>query len=166
MKNILIARLINRFPKAAERMVDSYSPPESRDVPWTPVTKKLSDSMIALVTTAGVHHRGQEPFDMRDPDGDPTYRILYPETIGSHYAVTHDYYDHRDADRDINIVFPMDRLKQMKDAGFIGGISKRHFGFMGHITGAHIIDLIENSSPMVADMLLQDGADAVLLTPG
>jgi D-proline reductase (dithiol) PrdB len=130
------------------------------------VTKKLSDSTIALVTTAGVHHGGQEPFDMKDPDGDPTYRILYPEGIGSDYAVTHDYYDHRDADRDINIVFPMDRLKQMKDAGFIGRISKRHFGFMGHITGAHIIDLIENRSPMVADMLLQDGADAVLLTPG
>jgi len=166
LKNRLIALVINRFPRASDLLVASYSPWESQDVPWTPAAKPLSNSVVALVTTAGIHHAQQQPFDMKDPDGDPTYRILDPETIGTDYRITHDYYDHRDAEKDINIVFPVDRLKQMKNAGFIGGLSKRYFGFMGHITGAHIMDLIENRSRRVAEMLLEDGTDAVLLTPG
>jgi D-proline reductase (dithiol) PrdB len=167
LKNILTARLAGRWPALADRLVSFYSPAASvRDVPWTPVKKKLADSTIAVVTTAGIHHKRQKPFDMNDPDGDPTFRILDPVSIGSDYTITHDYYDHRNADRDINIVFPIDRLEEMKAAGFIGGISKRHFSFMGHITGPHILDLIENRAPRIVEMLREDRADAVLLTPG
>lgn len=166
MKNILLARLASRFPAIADRLISSYSPWSSEAVPWTPVKKALSASTVALVTTAGVHHPGQKPFDMNDPDGDPTYRILDAQTIGSHYTITHDYYDHRGADRDLNVVLPVDRLKQMESAGFIGAVSKRHFGFMGHITGRHIIDLIEKQAPEVARKLIEDNVDAVVATPG
>ncbi len=166
IKNIFWARLANRFPAIADRLISSYSPRTSEAVPWKPVKKALSDSTVALITTAGVHHPDQQPFDMNDPDGDPTYRILDPQTIVSNYTITHDYYDHRGADRDVNVVLPVDRLKQMEDAGFIGGISKRHFGFMGHITGRHVIDLIEKRAPEVAQMLIEDETDVVVLTPG
>jgi len=166
LKNMLIARLAGRWPALADRLVAGYSPWVADDAPWTPVKRKLTESTVAIVTTAGVHHESQGPFDMKDPDGDPSYRILDPGTIGSSYRITHDYYDHRDADRDINVVFPIGRLHEMKAAGFVGGTSKRHFSFMGHITGRHIIDLMENRAPEVAQMLLEDRADAVLLTPG
>jgi len=166
LTNILTARLAGKWTGLADGMVASYSPWVTDDVPWTPLKKKLADSTIALVTTAGVHHKSQKPFEMNDPQGDPSYRILDPVTIGSNYTITHDYYDHRDAERDINIVLPVDRLKQMSAAGFIAGISKRCFSFMGHITGRHIPELIENSAPRIAGMLLQDHTDAVLLTPG
>jgi len=166
LTNILTARLSGRLPKLANRLVASYSPWVAHDAPWTPVKKKLADSTVALVTTAGVHHKHQKPFDMNDPQGDPSFRILDPATIGSDYVITHDYYDHRDAERDANIVLPVDRLKEMKMAGFIGDISKRFFSFMGHITGRHIPELIEYSAPRLAEMLKQDHVDAVLLTPG
>jgi D-proline reductase (dithiol) PrdB len=166
LKNILTARLAGRWPALADRLAALYRPLSSKNVPWAPVQKKLAESTIAIVTTAGVHHRHQEPFDMNDPDGDPSCRILDPATIESDYKITHDYYDHRDADRDINIVFPIGRLREMKSSGFIGGISKRHFSFMGHITGRHIPDLIEKQAPRIAEMILEDRVDAVLLTPG
>jgi len=164
--NILTARIAGKSQKAANHLVASYTPLAFDNVPWTPVKKKLADSTIALVTTAGVHHNHQKPFDMNDPQGDPSFRILDPATIGSDYVITHDYYDHRDAERDVNIVLPVDRLKEMKMAGFIGDISKRFFSFMGHITGRHIPELIEYSAPRLAEMLIENNTDAVVLTPG
>ena len=160
-----LARLAGRIPALSERLVAAYHPHEETTVPWCPVHKPLERSKIALVTTAGLHHRGQRPFDMLDPRGDPTFRLIDGGTIAKDYAITHDYFDHRDADRDLNIVFPVTRLEEMLAAKVIGGLSERHFAFMGHITGDHVERLTEEFAPQVAAMALQDEVDAVLLTP-
>jgi D-proline reductase (dithiol) PrdB len=160
-----LARLAGRLPALSDRLVASYRPREEIHVPWCPVGKPLERSKIALVTTAGVHHRGQRPFDMLDSRGDPAFRIVDGGAIENDFAITHDYYDHRDADRDINVVFPVTRLKEMLAAKVIGDLSARHFAFMGHITGGQVNRLSEVFAPQVAAMLAQDAVDAVLLTP-
>jgi D-proline reductase (dithiol) PrdB len=160
-----LARLAGRWPALSDRLVASFLPRDETTIPWRPVRKPLAQSQIALVTTAGLHHRGQRPFDMLDPRGDPTFRVIDGATIEADYAITHDYYDHRDANRDINVVFPIARLKEMRADGAIGGVSARHFAFMGHITGDHVERLTEEFAPQVAAMAHQDGVDAVLLTP-
>jgi D-proline reductase (dithiol) PrdB len=121
---------------------------------------------VALVTTAGVHHRDQPPFDMRNPDGDPSFRAIDGSHPVSDLMITHDYYDHRDADKDINIVFPIQRLRELEKEGVIGGIASTHYGFMGHILGEHVQTLVNRSAPQVARKLKEDGVDVVLLTPG
>ncbi len=165
-KNRAIARLAGIFPFVANRLGAAYTPWESEDIPWTPVRKKLAHSKIAVVTTAGVHHDHQLPFDMSDPKGDPSYRVLDGQAIGQDYTITHDYYDHRSADQDLNVVLPLDRLAEMQSAGYIGEIAKRHYGFMGHIDGSLIRQLVEVTAPEVAAMLQKERVDAVLLTPG
>ena len=80
-------------------------------------------------------------------------------------TITHDYYDHRDADRDPNIVFPWQRLEELVDQGAVGRASPVHLGFMGHIDGAHVRTLMERTAPEVARRLRADGAEAVVLTP-
>jgi D-proline reductase (dithiol) PrdB len=165
-KNKTVARLAGLFPSLADKLVASYIPWGGDDIPWQPVKKALAISKIALVTTAGVHHQGQTPFDMTDAQGDPTFRVLTRDSIIDDHTITHDYYDHRDADKDLNIVFPLERLLEMNRAGVIGAIAERHYSFMGHIDGHHIYDLMQNQAPGVAEMLLVDDVDAVLLTPG
>ena len=166
LKNRGIARLANSFPVIAKYLEDSFSPLESEDVPWAPIKKALGQSKIALVTTAGIHHGYQKPFNMSDSTGDSSYRILDTNTLEEDYIITHDYYDHRDADKDFNIILPIARLKEMASDGIIGSVAERHFSFMGHITGSHIHNLIDKTAPEVAASLVQDRADAVLLTPG
>ncbi|RMG00801.1 MAG: hypothetical protein D6726_10735 [Nitrospirae bacterium] len=166
LKNRLIAKMVTRFPGLSERFVNSYTPWESDDIPWSAVGKELSSSRVAIVTTAGVHHKDQIPFDMTDPYGDPSFREIDSERPVESLMITHDYYDHSDADRDINIVFPIDRLREFETEGIIGEVSKRHYGFMGHIDGIHIPTLIEKTAPEVAGRLKSDGVDIVLLTPG
>jgi D-proline reductase (dithiol) PrdB len=166
LKNKLIAKLITRFPSLAKRFIASYDPRRSVDIPWTPATKALKRSTIAVVTTAGVHHKDQKPFDMKDREGDPSYRTIDSGRPLTDLMITHDYYDHADADRDINIVFPVERLKEFEKEGFVGHVAGRHYSFMGHITGRHIPTLINTHAPEVARKLINDDVDIVLLTPG
>jgi D-proline reductase (dithiol) PrdB len=165
-KNKAIARLASSIPAFAELLTASYTPPESEDIPWAPIKRPLAESKIALITTAGIHHAHQEPFDMDDPTGDPTYRRIDTKSIAEDYVITHDYYDHRDADKDLNIIFPVTRIKEMAAKGNIGSVARYHFSFMGHIKGAHVNGLLEKYAPEVAARLVQDHVDAVLLTPG
>jgi len=166
VKNQLIAKIITRYPALAKRFVDSYTPWESEGIPWTPFKKPLSECTVAIVTTAGVHHRDQQPFDMIDKAGDPSYRVIDGTRPVSDLMITHDYYDHHDADKDINIVFPFERLREFAAEGIIKGLANRHYGFMGHITGVHIPALINKTGPEVAQLIKQEGVDVVLLTPG
>lgn len=166
LRNILIAKIITRFPSLAERFIDSYSPWESEDIPWTPAAKPLNECTVAIVSTAGVHHRDQKPFDMQDPHGDPSFRVLDMERPVSDLMITHDYYDHSDADKDINIIFPVDRLREFEKEKIIGRLARCHYSFMGHIVGPHLYTLTEVTAPEVASRLTHDGVDAVLLTPG
>ncbi len=160
-----LARVAASCPALSKKLVAAFSPIESTSIPWCPVNKPLEHSKIALVTTAGVHHKDQQPFDMNDAMGDPTFRILDARTISDNYKITHDYYDHRDADRDLNIVLPIERLKQLHTAGHIGAASDMHFSFMGHIDGRHVDTLVNRTAPQVAQMLKKQQVDAVLLTP-
>lgn len=166
LKNRTIAKLITRFPSLSVKVAERYNPLTNRDIPWEPVKKMLSDSKFAIITTAGVHHRDQKPFNMTDKDGDPTYRAIDSKRPGTDLMITHDYYDHSDADKDINIVFPIDRLKEFEREALIGTVADAHYGFMGHIDGHHIQTLINKSAPDVAQKLKADDVDVVLLTPG
>lgn len=166
LKNRAIAKVITAFPALSRRLVDSYHPWESEDIPWTPVITPLKSAAVTLVTTAGLHHKDQEPFDMKDPNGDPSFRVIDGTRFPSSLMITHDYYDHSDADRDMNIVLPIERLREMASEGKIGRLLDRHYSFMGHIDGPHISTLIEDTGAQVARKVKEDGADIVLLTPG
>lgn len=102
---------------------------------------------------------------MESPDGDASYRIIPGDVDTSQIVITHKYYNHSDADKDINIIFPLDRFRELKQAGVIGDIAPRHFGFMGHIKGAQLPILIEKTAPEVARMLIEDQVDVAFLTP-
>ena len=165
-KNRLIAKVITRYPSLAQRFITAYEPWESGEaIPWSTLKKPLSDCKLALVTTSGVHHTKQEPFDMQDSDGDPTFRAITAATIGSNYHITHDYYDHSDAEKDLNIIFPLERLQELQKEGVIGQLADTHYSFMGHIDGRHIATLIGQAAKEVAERLRQDEVDVVLLTP-
>ena len=69
-------------------------------------------------------------------------------------------------DRDLNVVFPVERLRELAAAGEIGGVARLAYGFMGHITGPHLETLKRRSAPEVAARLGRARVDAVLLAPG
>ncbi len=166
LKNRFLARLVSWSPKLGRRFVEAYQPREnSGEIPWTKPAKPLRHARLALVTTSGIHHRDQHPFDMRDQEGDPSYRVLDSARLFDDFQITHDYYDHSDARKDPNIILPLDRLRELVTEGVLGSLSKTHYAFMGHIDGRHITTLVEKTAQEVAGRLKADHVDLVLLVP-
>lgn len=143
-----------------------HAPGAQRDsVPLTLLHKPLAACRVALVTTAGIHLHGQQPFDMENPDGDATYREIPANATHAELTITHNYYDHTDADRDRNVVFPLAHFHELAKRGVIGSVAPHHFGFMGHIEGAQVSLLTHRYAAEVAAKLRRDGVDFTLLTP-
>ena len=165
LPNTLVVQAFKHLPWLASRWAKSHQFVEGREIPWTPMRKAVAESTIALVTTAGVHLKSQEPFDMEDPDGDPSFRAIAMDTPRADLTITHKYYDHSAADRDINVVLPLDRMRELLTEKRVGGIAPFGYSFMGHIHGRHLSRLIAESAPEVARHLKSDGVDAVVLTP-
>jgi D-proline reductase (dithiol) PrdB len=166
LKNRLIAKAATAFPRIGKFLSALYHPDEQQGIPWTPVVKRLGKSVVSIVTTAGVHRKDQMPFDMIDSNGDPSPRVIEGTISVEDLMITHDYYDHKDADKDINIVFPIERLREFEKDAIIGSVASVHFSFMGHVLGPHIKTLTEVTAPEVAKRLKSEGVDIVLLTPG
>jgi D-proline reductase (dithiol) PrdB len=128
--------------------------------PFIRPTKPLDRSRIALVTTGGVHLPGQRRFDIHDFEGDCSYREISADT--ETLTWTHAYY-RPDEGSDLDAVFPLQTLRGLVQDGLVGELGPRHFSFMGAIHDP--TPLVEATAPEVAGKLVEDGADAVLLTP-
>ncbi|HEV8440680.1 MAG TPA: glycine/sarcosine/betaine reductase selenoprotein B family protein [Methylomirabilota bacterium] len=163
--NAVAVQLFKRVPWLGTLWARRHRFVESTTAPWAPLGRPVRQSRIALVTTAGVHLRTDPPFDMGDPDGDPSFRTIPSDADARGLTITHKYYDHGAADRDINVVLPLARLRELLAEGRIGGIAPRAYSFMGHIDGRHLATLVERTAPAVAARLHADDADAVVLTP-
>jgi D-proline reductase (dithiol) PrdB len=164
-KDRLIAKWLTKYPLLYRKWAHRSKFIEFSDTPWTPFANDLSTCRLALVTTAGVHLKSQKPFDMKDPAGDPTFREIPADARPADLTITHNYYDHADADNDVNIVFPIERVQELKQSHEIGDVNYRHFSFMGHIMQHHIPTLMKETAPRVAAALKSDGVDIVILTP-
>jgi D-proline reductase (dithiol) PrdB len=134
-------------------------------VPFTPFEGELGRSTIAIVTAGGVHLRDQEPFNIADELGDLGFRLIPPDVDSEELMVTHHHYDHTDADQDINVVFPIDVLRELEAEGLIGGIARKHVGYMGYTM--QLKAMYEGTAPEIANEIDKGSrADAVLLTGG
>lgn len=139
-----------------------------RSYDWKPgaaMTKPLSNSCIAVVTTAALYRPDQPAFDESIKGGDPSYREIPSDTDLETLREGHRSaaFDHQGIEQDKNLALPLDRLRELQSEGVIGAVNRRHFSMMGSITAPG--RLIARTAPEVAEKLLQDGVDAVLLTP-
>ena len=78
--------------------------------------------------------------------------------------ISHGGYDSSDANRDINCMFPLDRLHELAKAGFIKGTAPTHFGFMGG--GGDQTAFHDKTGPEIAQKLKDENVDGVILTAG
>lgn len=128
---------------------------------WTEVKKELKDMTVALVTAAGVHLKSDKPFNLA---GDFTYRIIPGDVDSKELMVSHGGYDNADVNKDINCMFPIDRMRELAEEGFIKALSPINFGFMGG--GGDQKKFREETGPEIAKMLKEKNVDAVVLTAG
>lgn len=127
---------------------------------WVKPAKPLSQMRIALLTTAGLHFRGDDAFGLVDAGFRPISGDENPDDlVMSHSSVNFDRSGFRE---DINIVFPLGRFRELATQGAIGSLASVHYSFMG--AGLQP-EAYEDGARGLAGMLKKDKVDAVFLTP-
>ena len=132
--------------------------PHFDSTPWAPAPD-LKAARLAIVTTAGLHRRTDPNF----LGGASDYRIIpgdidISELVQSHVSVN---FDRTAFQQDTNAVFPLDHLRRLQEQGEIGSLGAWHYSFMGATDPSRLVE----SGKQVANLLKQDGVDAVVLVP-
>ena len=133
--------------------------------PHTPLNKPLEQARIALITTGGFYLDGQQPFNKRKLGGDYSFREIANFINIQDLLIQHSssVYDPSNTRTDVNLVFPLDRFRELENKGVIASLNNRHFSFMGSISRPK--HLINHTAPQVAKLLMDDNVDVVFLTP-
>lgn len=133
------------------------------EAPWSAIDKPLARCRIALVSSGGFFAPKQEPFDLNDPSGDCSYRVIRNDVDPSTLAVSHAFYDTSAADIDPDVLFPIRALNGLAESGAIGSAAREHVSFSGSIPDP--TELVTDYGPEVAEIFSRDEVDLVLLTP-
>src|SRR6266542_4001682 len=81
-------------------------------VPFTPFQGRREDAAVCLVSTAAVRLKDDAPFKT---DGDTTWRVIPGEAESTDLRYDDTHYDHACVDRDMNCVFPIDRVRELRE---------------------------------------------------
>ena len=158
------------LPFATKTVMKAWADREvAPDVPaWTPVVKPLDESRVALLSTAGIALRTDEPFDQQRERDDPwrsdsSWRIIPADATAEDVALYHLHIDCRPAEADLDVVLPLRRLRELADKGVVGSVADHHYSIMGYVLDA--TDLVDATAPEISAALAEDHVDLVLLVP-
>ncbi len=149
------------------KAIDDMTP--KSDTPWSKVSKPLSESRVALLTTAGISMRSDTPFDMAgeraNPTwGDPSWRRIDADAAAEDVAVNHLHIDTSYIERDLNVALPLARLSELAADGVVGSSAPGHYSIMG-FQGNDASTLENTAGPEIARAMKSDAVDLVVLAP-
>ncbi len=123
------------------------------------VAKPLARCRVAIVSTAGLQRRGDRAFEMGTSD----FRVIPGDTPSGDIVMSHisTNFDRSGFQADINVALPIDRLRELADAGTIGSVAGYHYSFMGATDPTHMRAHAERMCGLLRD----DDVDVVLLVP-
>ena len=119
----------------------------------------LAQRRVAIVSSAALIRRGDAPFHFGTtearhvPAAWPARDILM-----SHVSIN---FDRSGFQRDINVAYPVDRLRELAAEGVIAGAADTHYTVMGSSDP----DGMAVSADQIAGQLRQERIDSVLLVP-
>ena len=122
----------------------------------------LAQRRVAIVTTAGLHARSDQPFDSGGAGID--YRVIPGDAAPADLVMSHASvnFDRTGFQSDWNVVFPLDRLKELVRDKTVGAAAAFHYSFMGAIPQ---VTRYEPKARELAALLKADRVDAVVLSP-
>jgi hypothetical protein len=145
------------------------------DAPFTPLQKSIAQSRLLLLTSSGHFADGHdpEPFGIKNMTqqhaedlihdflkAEPTLSAIPIDTPRSHLRVRHGGYDIHGAQTDPNIVFPLERLRELQKEGMIGALVEDAYSFIGATAQTR---LLKHSGPEWVRLFKQKQVDAALL---
>lgn len=149
---------IDDIPEPTRSAILALDIPEAPSRPFV-AGPPLSARRVAIVSSAALVRRGDAPFLA----GSAEHRAL-PASLAagdilmSHVSIN---FDRSGWQRDINVAYPIDRLRELAADGVIGSVADTHYSVMGS-TDPRV--MAETADAMAAGMR-REGVDAVVLSP-
>ena len=153
-----MVKRLSDMPEVEANHLRRIECPTYDDTPLLP-GKPLAERRIAIISTAGLHKRSDRPFR----PGDGSYRVIPAETKASELVMSHISvnFDRTGFQQDLNVVFPIDRLRELVAESAVGSMAEIHYSFMGAFPPA----AAEPHARHLAGLLKADKVDAALLVP-
>ena len=152
---------LDRLPEGNRKNLLALPVQVNAGTPFAPLRRPLPACRVAIVTTAGLHRRGDRPFG----PGEQTYRVIPADTptvdiVQSHTSLG---FDRVAIMRDVNVSFPIDRLRGLVARGVLGAVAPSSYSFMG--AQREVARIETETGPEVARRLWEEGVDVALVTP-
>lgn len=140
----------------------------AREIPWTPMREPLSESKVALITTAGVARKDDIPFDQEGERqnpwwGDPSYRVIPRETTEKDVKFYHMHIDCQTGEKDLDVFLPLRRLNELVKDGIVGQSAESHYSIMGYQLCTDVLE--SETAPAMLKQLKDENVDAAVLIP-
>jgi len=132
-------------------------------IPLARLAKPLNEARLTFVSSAGVQPAGTMPFDVVHPVGDFSFRRVPSGSAVDELAIHQIKYPTNGAAKDLNVIFPIERLQELATEKFIGGLTSNFFSFIGYNMDPEGFE--RTLAEDIADAVVAEAADAALLCP-
>ena len=132
-------------------------------VPLARLRQPLSETRLTFVSSAGVQPKGTMPFDVVHPVGDYSFRRVPSSSRPEDLEIHQLKYPTAGAHRDLNVIFPIERLQELASEGVIGGLTSNFFSVIGYNMDPERLE--RTLAEEIAEAVVADGAEAALLSP-
>ena len=152
---------LDRLPQVNRSTLLTFPAQVNDTTPYVLPRAPLSASRLTIVTTAGLHRRGDRLFG----PGDQTYRVIPSDTPAADIVQSHTSigFDRAAIIRDLNISFPIERARELVARGELGGLGPFCYSFMGALRDTARLEA--ETGPEVGRRLRDEGVDVALITP-
>jgi len=159
-------RYLSQASTAIVKMLIANAPREP--VPWTPLSRPLSEARIALVSTAALSMRIDRPFDTEGERanpwwGDPSYRVIPRTATEGDVVASHLHIETAYLEQDLDVVLPLRRLTELEDEGVIGSAAPSHYSVQGYLLDP--TEFLATNVPAIAERMKRDEVDAAVFLP-
>jgi hypothetical protein len=158
------------LPPGLKAWVQTFIPEEDFKgyIPWTPMSKPLSQTTIALATSAGISLKKDPPFNMerekREPLwGDRSFRMIPRGTTEKDIEVNHLHINTTHIKQDINVILPLARMAELEKEKVIGRLAATAYSFYGFQWKNN--DFLKDAIEPISEGMKLEEVGAVLLTP-
>ena len=146
------------IPEGEREMLKALALPSFDTAPFVK-GKPLSQRRVSLLSTAALQKRTDKLFYR----GEAGYRVIPGSTAPNDIIMAHGSvnFDRSGFQQDLNVCFPLERLHELVQEGFIGSVADFHYTVQGGLPP----DRNEDAARQIAGLMKREGVDTVLLVP-
>jgi D-proline reductase (dithiol) PrdB len=159
------------LPRSFRPLYEGGGPfPGEEEPVWAPFEKRLAESRIALLTSAGIYLKDSQPqFDLDHEQthpnwGDPSWRPIPATSPPAELRVAHLHINDEDLLADPEIALPAHLLEVIAAEGVIGGAAEEHLSVMGY-QDRNLEGWRDKTVPELVAHLRVQNAEGLILAP-